>query len=248
MKPVICPRRRTCAATEDRHGALSDVQSRPKADPYSALLSKGRLESHQDRQIAGQLAREKGGDAEVADDIYRGMRGLPPRSPTAGGLPNATAARLPTAAMSHGLGGGRPGEPPSSAPCSVAARRSDAPGGGGTACRSWHAHLPAPSRTGNDAPTGRRLGRECGCGKPWQLSPAPGKRRSRIRALHVGTATPTSISGAVRSSDPTIYGRGTARFSRLGTHPHPCWPGEKHTARIVSRRHCRCHHSTLRAP
>jgi hypothetical protein len=93
------------AATEDRHGALSDVQSRPKADLYSALLSKGRLESHQDRRIAGQLARERGGDARVADDIYRGMRGLAPRSPTAGGPPNATAARSPTAAMSHGLRG-----------------------------------------------------------------------------------------------------------------------------------------------
>ena len=69
---------------EDQPGLRIDPLGRlsgSKADAPYTLLSMQALEAQQDRRIADQMARERGGDAELADEIYRGMRGLPPRPP-----------------------------------------------------------------------------------------------------------------------------------------------------------------------
>jgi len=95
---------------------LVRFQSDSKVGGSSTQLSKQRLEIQQDRRIADQIARERGGDARDAETLYQGMRGLPVRLPTTRVPSNATAASSPigsaTQGVSRPIAGANPRVPP----------------------------------------------------------------------------------------------------------------------------------------
>jgi hypothetical protein len=62
--------------------AVFTIGSGNRNGPQLIDIGQDRLESGQDRAIALRMARERGGDAEDANTIYRQMRGLPEPFPT----------------------------------------------------------------------------------------------------------------------------------------------------------------------